>query len=173
MFRRNALVLGLALPVAVLAFAGWSSSLKADDKKAKDIVDTAMGAGDMKTLVELLKAAELADTLKGKGPFTVFAPNDAAFGKLKKAELDNLKKPENRAKLQGILKFHVVDGKHMAADVAKMKMVKTMNGEAKITTKDKDVMFDHAKIIKTDIECSNGVIHVIDTVAMPAEKKPG
>lgn len=174
MFRRNVLqFLGLALPAAALAFAGLTGTARAGGTMAKDVLDTASATSDLKTLVELIKAAELSDTLKGKGPFTVFAANDAAFGKMKKEELDNLKKPENRGKLQAILKFHVVEGKHSAAEVAKLKTIKTMNGDAKITTKDKDVMFDNAKIVKTDIECSNGVIHVIDTVARPAEKRPG
>jgi uncharacterized surface protein with fasciclin (FAS1) repeats len=135
---------------------------------AKDIVDTAVGAGSFNTLVAAVKAAGLVDTLKGKGPFTVFAPTDDAFKKLPPGTLDDLLKPENKEKLKGILTYHVVSGKVMAKDVVKINSAKTVNGQSlTIAVKDKDVMVNNAKVTKTDIECSNGVIHVIDTVVLP------
>lgn len=140
-------------------------------KADKDIVEIAMADKDFSTLVDLLKAADLVDTLKGAGPFTVFAPTNAAFEKLGKDKLEALKK--DKAKLAGILKYHVASGSMMAADVTKAKTIKTVNGaELKVTVKDKDVMVDASKVTKTDIKAKNGVIHVIDTVAMPEEKKP-
>jgi len=134
----------------------------------KDIVDTAVAAGDFNTLVKAIKAAELVQTLKGEGPYTVFAPTDAAFAKLPEGTLDSLLEPENKAKLAGILTYHVVAGKVMAAAVVTMTEAKTVNGQMlKISTTDGKVMVDEANVIKTDIECSNGVIHVIDAVVLP------
>ena len=134
----------------------------------KDIVDTAVAAGSFKTLAAALKAADLVGTLKGKGPFTVFAPTDDAFAKLPAGTLDSLLKPENKAKLKGILTYHVVSGKVMAADVVKLKSAKTVNGQsATIKVTDGTVMIDNAKVTKTDIMCTNGVIHVIDAVILP------
>ena len=134
----------------------------------EDIVDTAVAAGDFNTLVAAVKAAELVETLKGEGPYTVFAPTDAAFAKLPEGTLDSLLKPENKAKLAGILTYHVVAGKVMAADVVKMTEAKTVNGKMlKISTMNGKVMVDGANVTKTDIECSNGVIHVIDAVVLP------
>ena len=134
----------------------------------KDIVDTAVGAGSFNTLVAAIKAAELVETLKGTGPFTVFAPTDAAFAKLPAGTLDDLLKPENKAKLQGILTYHVVPGKVMAADVVKLKTAKTVQGqELTIKVEGDTVMVNNAKVTKTDIACTNGVIHVIDTVVLP------
>ncbi len=133
----------------------------------KDIVDTAV-AGGFNTLVTAVKAADLVDTLKGKGPFTVFAPTDAAFAKLPPGTLQDLLKPENKAKLKGILTYHVVAGKVMAKDVMGLDSAKTVNGQTlTITKKDGGVMVDKAKVAKTDILCTNGVIHVIDTVLLP------
>ncbi|MCG3125985.1 MAG: hypothetical protein CHACPFDD_00813 [Phycisphaerae bacterium] len=172
---------GVVVPVVGVAFAGFASLSLAQEKKAegakpaaevKDVVDTAMGCADHKTLCKLLTQAELVETLKGKGPFTIFAPTDAAFQKLGQATIDDWMKSENKAKLQGVLKYHVVAGKHTAADVAKMKTIKTMNGEATITTKDGKTLIDNAHITKTDVLCSNGVIHFIDTVNMPKHTKP-
>jgi transforming growth factor-beta-induced protein len=138
----------------------------------KDIVDTAVEAGSFKTLAAALKAADLIETLKGKGPFTVFAPTDEAFAKLPKGTVEELLKPENKAKLAGILTYHVVSGKVEAKDAVKLKSAKTVNGASfKITASDAGVMVDKAKVVKTDIQCSNGVIHVIDSVIMPAAKK--
>ncbi|MBL8765032.1 MAG: fasciclin domain-containing protein [Phycisphaerae bacterium] len=139
--------------------------------KADDVIAVAEKAGNFKTLIAAIKAAGLTETLKGKGPFTIFAPTDEAFGKLPKGTLDDLLKPENKEKLGNILKYHVVSGKVGAADVMKMKGAKTLEGsEAAITVKDKDVMVDAAKVTKTDIAASNGVIHVIDAVIMPKAK---
>lgn len=135
----------------------------------KDIVDTAVGAGSFKTLVAAVKAAGLVETLKGEGPFTVFAPTDEAFKKIPAETLQMLLKPENKEKLQAILTYHVVSGDVRAADVVKLEKAKTVNGQEvkiKITEK-KGVMINGANVIKTDIECGNGVIHVIDAVIMP------
>jgi len=156
--------------VRMVAFAlvvGVSSLVQAQDK-AKDIVDTAVGAGSFKTLAAALKAADLVDTLKGKGPFTVFAPTDEAFAKLPKETLESLLKPENKKKLAAILTYHVVSGKVMAKDVVKLSEAKTVQGSSvKIVVKDGKVTVDGANVVKTDIETSNGVIHVIDTVILP------
>ena len=133
-----------------------------------DIVDTAVSADDFNTLVAAVKAAGLVETLKSEGPFTVFAPTDAAFAKLPKSALNDLLKPENKKKLAGILTYHVVPGKVMAADVVKLTSAKTANGQkVAIKVSDDGVMVDGAKVIKTDIECGNGVIHIIDSVIMP------
>ena len=132
--------------------------------QAKDIVDTAVGAGTFKTLAAALGAAGLVETLKGKGPFTVFAPTDEAFAKIPKADLDALLK--DKKKLAAVLTYHVVAGKVMAADV-KAGMVKTVQGSELTISTTNGVMVDKAKVIKTDIVADNGVIHVIDTVIMP------
>ena len=131
---------------------------------AKDIVDTAVGAGNFKTLATALTAAGLIDTLKGKGPFTVFAPTDAAFAKIPKADLDALLK--DKAKLTAVLTYHVVAGKVMAADV-KAGKVKTVLGSELTVSTTGGVMVDGAKVSATDIMADNGVIHVIDSVIMP------
>ena len=135
----------------------------------KDLVDTAVGAGSFKTLVTAVTKAKLVDTLKGAGPFTVFAPTDEAFAKVPKATLDALlADPE---KLKAVLLFHVVAGKVMAADVLKMKdgtEVKTVNGQSfKLHLQGGTVKIDGATVVKTDVEASNGVIHVIDSVILP------
>jgi uncharacterized surface protein with fasciclin (FAS1) repeats len=132
--------------------------------QAKDIVDTAVAAGNFKTLATALGAAGLVDTLKGKGPFTVFAPTDEAFAKIPKADLDALLK--DKAKLSAVLTYHVVAGKVMAADV-KAGKVKTVQGSDLTVATSGGVMVDKAKVVKTDIVADNGVIHVIDTVIMP------
>lgn len=181
----------VTLPVVALAFGGWAwaqeppkkpegkpevkaPEKKVEEKEAKDIVQTALDA-KFKTLCELLTAAGLEDALKGPGPFTVFAPTDEAFAKLGPA-LEDLKKPENKEKLAGILKYHVVKGKMVAADVAAAKEPLKTLGKAEITVAAKDgkvVLNDKAHVTKTDIAAKNGVIHVIDTVLTPpAEKKP-
>lgn len=140
------------------------------EEKARDIVDTAVKAGSFKTLAAALDAAGLIETLEGKGPFTVFAPTDEAFAKLPEGTVANLLKPENKAKLVDILTYHVVAGKVMAADVVKLKSAKTVQGQ-EVTVKVGDgVMINDATVVKTDILCSNGVIHVIDRVILPAEK---
>jgi uncharacterized surface protein with fasciclin (FAS1) repeats len=132
--------------------------------QAKDIVETAIAAGSFKTLATALTAAGLVDTLKGKGPFTVFAPTDEAFAKIPKADLDALLK--DKAKLTAVLTYHVVAGKVMAADV-KAGKVKTVQGSDLTVTTMGGVKVDNAKVVKTDIVADNGVIHVIDTVVIP------
>ncbi|HPW09155.1 MAG TPA: fasciclin domain-containing protein [Burkholderiaceae bacterium] len=132
--------------------------------QAKDIVDTAVAAGSFNTLATALGAAGLVDTLKGKGPFTVFAPTDAAFAKIPKADLDALLK--DKAKLTAVLTYHVVSGKVMAADV-KAGKVKTVQGSELTVSTMGGVMVDGAKVTATDIVADNGVIHVIDSVIIP------
>jgi uncharacterized surface protein with fasciclin (FAS1) repeats len=133
-----------------------------------DIVDTAVSAGSFTTLVTALKAAELDGVLRQDGPYTVFAPTDAAFAKLPTETLNDLLKPENRDKLQAILTYHVVPGTFGAKDVVGMRDAKTANGQAfSISSDGGNVMVDNAKVIQTDIMASNGIIHVIDTVLMP------
>jgi uncharacterized surface protein with fasciclin (FAS1) repeats len=153
-----------ALAVAVLVTLIPASAL-ADSHMGKDIVDTAVAAGSFKTLVTAVQAADLVETLKGKGPFTVFAPNDEAFAKIPSDQLNALL--ADKAKLTAVLTYHVVPGKVMAADVAGLTSAKTVEGqEIRIDTSD-GVKVNDAKVIKTDITASNGVIHVIDTVLMP------
>lgn len=133
-----------------------------------DIVDTAVAAGSFKTLVAAVTAAELVEALKGEGPFTVFAPSDDAFAKIPAEKIEELLKPENKEALQGILTYHVVSGKVMAADVVELTSAKTVNGkEVTIAVADGKVTIDGANVIATDIKCANGVIHVIDSVIMP------
>jgi len=135
---------------------------------SKDIVDTAVSAGNFNTLVAAVKAAGLVDTLKGDGPFTVFAPTDEAFKKLPAGTVEDLLKPENKAKLQAVLTYHVVSGKVMASDVVKLTKATTVQGQdVKIAVKGDKVHVNNANVVKTDIGTSNGVIHVIDTVILP------
>lgn len=145
----------------VAAFLAFGVALTA---QAGDIVDTAVAAGNFKTLATALGAADLVGTLKGKGPFTVFAPTDEAFAKIPKADLDALLK--DKKKLTAVLTYHVVAGKVMAADV-KAGKVKTVQGSEVTISTTGGVMVNNAKVIKTDIAADNGVIHVIDTVIMP------
>lgn len=148
----------------MLMFVFFGSSARAEP--AKDIVDTAIAAGDFKTLAKALTEAGLVDTLKGKGPFTVFAPTDEAFAKLPKGTLDALLK--DKKKLTAVLTYHVVAGKVMAADAAKLTTAKTVNGQSLTIKAGKDgVKIDSASVVKTDIVASNGVIHVIDNVLLP------
>lgn len=130
-----------------------------------DIVDTAVAAGSFKTLAAALQAAGLVETLKGKGPFTVFAPTDEAFAKIPKADLDALL--TDKARLTAVLTYHVVAGKVMAADVVKLKEAKTVQGSMVMIDAASGVKVNNAKVVKTDIVASNGVVHVIDTVLMP------
>ena len=139
-------------------------SLAALSAQAKDIVDTAVGAGNFKTLAAALTAAGLVDTLKGPGPFTVFAPTDAAFAKIPKADLDALL--ADKAKLTAVLTYHVLGAKVMAADVKAGKVATVQGSELTISTTG-GVTVDRAKVTATDIVADNGVIHVIDTVLMP------
>ncbi len=136
---------------------------------AADIVDTAVGAGSFKTLVAAVQAAGLVDTLKGKGPFTVFAPTDEAFAKLPQGTIAELLKPENKGKLQAILTYHVVPGAVKAEQVVGLSNATTVNGQrVDIKVDGGKVMVDNAQVVKTDINCANGVIHVIDSVILPA-----
>jgi uncharacterized surface protein with fasciclin (FAS1) repeats len=136
----------------------------------KDIVDTAVAAGTFNTLATALQAAGLADTLKGKGPFTVFAPTDEAFSKLPAGTVESLLKPENKEKLKAILLYHVVSGDVTAAQVVKPSSAKTINGQdLKLTVNDGTVMVNDATVVKADVLVSNGVIHVIDTVLLPKD----
>ncbi len=137
-------------------------------KKGNDIVDTAVAADGFDTLVAAVKAAGLVDTLKSKGPFTVFAPTDAAFEKLPAGTVESLLKPENKDKLIAVLTYHVVPGEVKAAQVVKLSKATTVQGsDVKIKVKKGGVKVDNANVVKTDIQCSNGVIHVIDTVILP------
>jgi len=156
------------LMVAAVALMTLSIGGMSARAAEKDIVDTAVAAGQFKTLASALQAAGLVDTLKGDGPFTVFAPTDEAFAKLPKGTVENLLKPENKDQLVAILTYHVVPGKVQAADVVKMDEAKTVNGEmVDIEVKGDTAMVNDAKVTKTDIAASNGVIHVIDTVILP------
>lgn len=160
MIRKSVLLMFSALLLTLPAMAA--------DKGSKDIVDTAVAAGQFNTLAKALEAAGLVETLKGAGPFTVFAPTDDAFAKLPAGTLDDLLKPENKEKLKAILLYHVVSGKVTAAKVMKMKSAKTVNGEeVKISTSGGKVMVNDATVVKADVMASNGVIHVIDTVLLP------
>jgi uncharacterized surface protein with fasciclin (FAS1) repeats len=141
------------------------SPVAADHHGKKDIVDTAVAAGQFTTLAAALKAAGLVDTLKGKGPFTVFAPTDAAFAKLPPGTVEGLLK--DKAKLTKILTYHVVPGKVLAADVVKLTEAKTVEGSMVKIDASNGVRVNNATVVKTDIEASNGVIHVIDTVIIP------
>jgi len=147
----------------VFAAAGYAAA-----EEKKDIVDTAVAAGSFKTLVAAVKAADLVETLKGKGPFTVFAPTDEAFAKLPAGTVESLLKPENKKKLIAVLTYHVIPAKVLSAEAAKLTEAKTVQGNlVKIKVADGTVMIDAAKVVKADIEASNGVIHVIDTVILP------
>ena len=160
-------MISVLITVPVVLLAGNYGYKK---KASMDIVDTAISAKSFNTLVAALKAADLVDVLRGDGPFTVFAPTDDAFAKLPAGTLDNLLKPENKAKLQSILTYHVVPGRYMASDVVRMNSAKTVNGQSfTISNNYGKVMIDNAKISKTDIMTSNGVIHVIDSVILPKD----
>lgn len=150
------LLSAVALATAFVAPGAWAAS---------DIVDTAAGAGNFNTLVTAVKAAGLVDTLKGPGPFTVFAPTDAAFAKVPKADLDALL--ADKDKLTAVLTYHVVPGKVMAAQVKPGNVKTVQGGEITVAVDGGSVKVDNATVTQTDIETSNGVIHVIDTVIMP------
>jgi uncharacterized surface protein with fasciclin (FAS1) repeats len=159
-FKTTAIALIMALPLAITpASAGGAK---------KDIVDTAVGAGQFNTLVAAVKAAGLVDTLKGKRPFTVFAPTDTAFKKLPAGTVEGLLKPENKTKLAAILTYHVVPGMVMSKDIAGKKLqAATVQGQKISIDATKGVTVDGANVVKADIETSNGVIHVIDAVILP------
>jgi uncharacterized surface protein with fasciclin (FAS1) repeats len=156
-----------AVVLTVVGLAIGSTFARATNQ---DIVDTAVGAGQFKTLAAALQAAGLVDTLKGPGPFTVFAPTDAAFAKLPAGTLESLLKPENKAKLTAILTYHVVPGAVKAEQVTKLDEAKTVNGAmVKVSTDHGKVMINNANVVKADIPASNGVIHVIDSVILPPQ----
>ena len=158
--KSTMIALGLAFSVAVSPAVAGSAKM--------DIVGTAVKAGSFNTLVAAVKAAGLVDTLKSKGPFTVFAPTDAAFKKLPKGTVENLLKPENKAKLAAILTYHVVPGKVMSKDIVGKKLeAKTVQGQTVAVDATSGVIVDNAKVTQADIATSNGVIHVIDTVILP------
>ena len=161
----------VAIAAAVMVLtAGFQSAQAGCGTCDKTVVEVAVAGKDFKTLVAAVKAADLVDALGGEGPFTVFAPTDAAFAKLPEGTVAELVKPENKEKLISILTYHVVPGKVMAKDVVKLTGAKTLQGtEAKIKVKDGTVMVDKAKVVKTDIPCKNGVIHVIDSVIIPGK----
>jgi uncharacterized surface protein with fasciclin (FAS1) repeats len=163
----NIFAMGTLVAVMLSAVAPNPPAAPAE---TKDVVDTAVAAGSFNTLAKALTAADLVGTLKGTGPFTVFAPTDAAFAKLPAGTLESLLKPENKAKLQRILTYHVVAGRVMAADVVKLDSARAVSGDTiAIATRGGTVTVDAARITKTDILASNGVIHVIDTVILPKE----
>jgi len=162
MFRITKWVVAAA---AVMALTLGGMTARAAEK---DIVDTAVAAGQFKTLASALTAADLVDTLKGDGPFTVFAPTDDAFAKLPAGTLEDLLKPENKDQLVAILTYHVVPGKVEAAEVVKLDEAKTVNGKkVDIKVEGDTAMVNDAKVTTTDVMASNGVIHIIDTVILP------
>jgi len=156
------LTLAAALISLTTALPAWAAE--------KDIVDTAVAAGEFTTLAAALGAADLVSTLKGEGPFTVFAPTDAAFAKLPEGTVENLLKPENKPQLIEILTYHIVPGKALAADVVGLDEVKTVNGKMiDVQVEGGAVKVNDANVTATDITASNGVIHVIDQVILPPE----
>lgn len=158
----------LALGISAGAYMVSAPQAAMAETAKADIVSTAVAAGDFKTLAAALQAGGLVDTLKGEGPFTVFAPTDAAFAKLPAGTVESLLKPENKDKLVAILTYHVVAGKVTSDQVVKLDSAKTVNGKAlTIKTADGKVMIGNATVTKADIHTSNGVIHVIDSVLLP------
>ncbi len=163
-------VLAFAVAAKFALVAGMASAgHHAMGEKKADIVDTAIEAGQFETLAAALTAAGLVDTLKGDGPFTVFAPTDEAFAKLPEGTVETLLKPENRDQLIAVLTYHVVPGAVAAEDVVNLDSATTVNGEdVTIAVEDGSVRIDNATVVAADIEASNGIIHVIDTVILPS-----
>lgn len=155
----------MILCIAVLCLS--IAQVNAAEKASKNIVETAVAAGSFNTLAAALKAGGLVDALSSEGPFTVFAPTDEAFAKLPEGTLEDLLKPENKAKLVSILKYHVVSGAVPAAKVVKLKEAKTIGGKSVTVKAGKSVHINKSKVVKADIHTSNGIIHVIDTVLIP------
>lgn len=152
--------------IGLLAFASFSF---AEKKERKDIVDTAVAAGSFKTLAAALEAGGLVETLKGKGPFTVFAPTDEAFAKLPEGTVETLLKPENKAKLVDILTYHVVSGRVPSKKAVKLDSAKALNKkDIALEVKGESLYLNSSKVVKADIRCSNGIIHVIDSVLLPS-----
>lgn len=171
--NRIALLVSISA-LAISACAGESASKPAASTTTastlakSDIVDTAVSAGQFKTLVAAVKAADLESTLRGTGPFTVFAPTDEAFAKLPAGTVESLLKPENKAKLRSILTFHVVSGKVLSTEAVKLSTAKSVQGkDLKLDASSGGLKVGGAKVVKADIETTNGVIHVIDTVLIP------
>jgi uncharacterized surface protein with fasciclin (FAS1) repeats len=162
---KNTFAFATVAAVVLTVAASGTTAVRAE---TRDVVDTAIAAGSFKTLAKALDAAGLVTTLKGAGPFTVFAPTDAAFAKLPDGTLETLLKPENKEKLRRILTYHVVAGTVMASDVVKLQSAKSASGDT-ITVKVKDgvVHVDNATVTSADVLASNGVIHVIDSVILP------
>jgi uncharacterized surface protein with fasciclin (FAS1) repeats len=172
MRRWNAFTLKLAACITLI-LTGFLFAYAANFTPEKSIVDNLSAEGSFTTLIKALQAANLVDALKGAGPFTVFAPNDAAFARLPKGMLDDLLKPENKAKLASMLTYHVLSEKLMAADAIKQQDLVTMQGQQAIVTNSNNIpAYDNARILKTDIVCSNGLIHVIDTPVVPKPDEP-
>lgn len=158
----------LVLMHAVISGSMATVEEASDAVKPKTVVETAAGDESLSTLVAAVKAADLVDALNGEGPFTLFAPTNEAFDALPKGTVKSLLKPENKKKLQAILKYHVVPGKLMAEDVVKLDSAETLQGQvAEIEVADAGVTVGNGKLTKTDAVCSNGVIHVIDKVILP------
>ncbi len=163
--------LAIGTVTALAITVAGASNTTAARAETKDIVDTAVAAGSFKTLARALVAADLVDTLKGPGPFTVFAPTDEAFARLPAGTIESLLQPENKSKLQRILTYHVVSGKVMAADVAKLRSAKALSNDTlTIVALDGRVTVDGARVVKTDIVATNGIIHIIDTVVLPKDR---
>lgn len=164
------------LAAATIAITSSLLAFTAPARAAEDIVDTAVKAGSFKTLVAAVQAAGLVETLKGKGPFTVFAPTDEAFAKLPKGTVETLLKPENKKKLASILTYHVAAGRYDAAKITASKTkqfgLKSVQGSNIAVDLRSGVKVSGANVVKTDVEATNGIIHVIDKVIMPPAKKP-
>ena len=159
----RAFIVGITAGALMLPAAGAHAQ-----QPNKDIVDTAMAAGSFNTLAKALQAADLVETLKGKGPYTVFAPTDEAFAKLPPGTLNDLLKAENKTKLRRILTYHVVPGRVSSSDVATLRNTKAVSGDTiDITADGAQVMVEQARVVKTDVEAANGIIHVIDAVILP------
>jgi uncharacterized surface protein with fasciclin (FAS1) repeats len=166
-WKRKGIIL---LAATALAIGLGASLLTAGGQQKKDIVETAVAAGQFNTLVKALEAANLVDTLKGAGPFTVFAPTDEAFSKLPPGTLEDLLKPENKQKLTSILTYHVVSGKVMMEQAMKLSSAKTLNGQdLTLRSENGKLMVNDATVTQPDIQCSNGLIHVINQVLMPQQ----
>lgn len=169
MFSKTIGTLGAALALLVTASVAPAQQAADHDMPSKDIVDVAAEAGSFNTLIAAAKAADLVDALKGEGPLTVFAPTDEAFAKLPEGTVETLLKPENKAKLQAVLLYHVVEGKVTSDKVVTLDYAKTLQGEkVKIAVKMDKVYINDAQVIAVDVEASNGVIHVIDAVLLPS-----
>lgn len=167
MKTRNVYVTRLII-CCIFILTGCIVAYAAGDSLNKDIIDMVTAEGSFTTLLKALQATGLVDTLKGPGPYTLFAPNDDAFKRLPKGMLDDLLKPESKAKLASILTYHVVPKKVTLQEAIKLKQLDTVNGQRPIISQDADIVaFDNAKILQHDIACSNGIIHIIDTPVIP------